>query len=101
MGIASGTIESQRIAMEVINSRDVQNALKITGSDTKRARAVANALEKERRNYGQVVHETNLEKGKDLNTTQWVDKNINDKLGHEGGTADQKRFEEEIKGIVC
>lgn len=87
--------------MEVINSQDVQNALKITGSDTKRARAVANALEKERRNYGQVVHETNLEKGKDLNTTQWVDKNINDKLGHEGGTADQKRFEEEIKGIVC
>ena len=32
MGINSGTLESQRIAKEVINSQEVQNALRITDS---------------------------------------------------------------------
>ena len=37
MGINSGTLESQRIAKEVINSQEVQNALRITDSIEKKS----------------------------------------------------------------
>lgn len=42
-----------------------------------------------------MIHETNLELDKTENTTQWVSKEINDKLGHLAGTAEQKQIDNE------
>ena len=95
MGIGSGTLESQRIAKEVINSDVVQNALKVSGSDSNKIREIAKVLNDEKKSYGQVIHETNLELDKTKNTTQWVSKEINDKLGHLAGTAEQKQVDNE------
>ena len=95
MDIGSGTLESQRIAKEVINSDVVQNALKVSGSDSNKIREIAKVLNDEKKSYGQVIHETNLELDKTKNTTQWVSKEINDKLGHLAGTAEQKQVDNE------
>ena len=95
MGIGSGTLESQRIAKEVINSDAVQNALKVSGSDPRKIREIAKVLNDEKKVYDQVIHETNLELDKTENTTQWVSKEINDKLGHLAGTAEQKQIDNE------
>ena len=95
MGIGSGTLESQRIAKEVINSDAVQNALKVSGSDPRKIREIAKVLIDEKKVYDQVIHETNLELDKTENTTQWVSKEINDKLGHLAGTAEQKQIDNE------
>ena len=95
MGIGSGTLESQRIAKEVINSDVVQNALKVSGSDSNKIREIAKVLNDEKKSYGQVIHETNLELDKTKNTIQWVSKEINDKLGHLAGTAEQKQVDNE------
>ena len=49
MGINSGTLESQKIAKEVINSQEVQNALGITGSIEKKISVMASVLDSEKK----------------------------------------------------
>ena len=64
-------------------------------SDSNKIREIAKVLNDEKKSYGQVIHETNLELDKTKNTIQWVSKEINDKLGHLAGTAEQKQVDNE------
>ena len=69
--------------------------MKVSGSDPRKIREIAKVLNDEKKVYDQVIHETNLELDKTENTTQWVSKEINDKLGHLAGTAEQKQIDNE------
>lgn len=42
--------------------------------------------------HGQVIHETNLEADEIKTTTQWVPKEINNRLKHLGGISEQKEL---------
>mgnify|MGYP001026656702 CR=1 FL=1 len=56
---------------------------------------MASVLDSEKKAHGQVIHETNLEADEIKTTTQWVPKEINNRLKHLGGISEQKRVEKE------
>lgn len=92
MGIASGHEYSQSLAKQIITSESIQNALK-NSSNTAKKKAIREALKYYKKKYAQTIHETNLERGKIKNTTQWVPSEINNTLGHLGGTSEQGSLE--------
>lgn len=61
-----------------------------SGSDAKKIRDIAKALKSEQKAHNQVIHEANLEIGKDNNKTQWVSEELNSNLGHLAGTSETK-----------
>ena len=92
LGIASGLKYSQDLAKQIITSPPIQDSFKYPSNRAKK-KAIREAIIEFKKQHKQTIHETNLERGKIKNTTQWVPSAINNKLGHLGGTSETGTLE--------
>ena len=77
---------------QIITSPPIQDSFKYPSNRAKK-KAIREAIIEFKKQHKQTIHETNLERGKIKNTTQWVPSAINNKLGHLGGTSETGTLE--------